>query len=271
MELILIVLVLGLLEGLTEFLPVSSTGHLIIAGDLLGYTGDRADTFKIVIQLGAILAVCWHYRVKLSGILRGMGSNDSAQALVINLAIAFLPAAILGVLFRKLIKSVLFDPMVVAVSLVVGGIVMLVIEARSTTARTHAIEDVSRWQALRIGCAQALALVPGVSRSAATIMGGRVFGLSHRAATEFSFFLAIPTMFAATGYDLYKSRDLLVAEDLLLFSIGFVAAFAAGLFAVRMFLHYVGSHGFAAFAWYRIVFGLVCALYFGTHTVGTLD
>jgi len=271
MELALIVLVLGLIEGLTEFLPISSTGHLIIAADLLGYTGARADTFKIVIQLGAILAVCWHYRRKLAALLRGLGHQPGANALTLNLLLAFLPAAILGLLFREEIKSFLFDPMVVAVSLVLGGIVMLFIEARAPSAHTHAIEDVDRSQALRIGCAQALALVPGVSRSAATIMGARVFGLSHRAATEFSFFLAIPTMFAATTYDLYKSLDLLLVEDLLLFSIGFVAAFASGLFAVRVFLQYVGSHGFSAFAWYRIAFGLACMAYFSTYDVGPLD
>jgi undecaprenyl-diphosphatase len=270
MELVLVVLVLGLIEGLTEFLPVSSTGHLIIAADLLGYTGARADTFKIVIQLGAILAVCWHYRRKLGALLAGLGREPGANALTLNLLLAFLPAACLGLVFREEIKTLLFDPMVVAVSLVLGGVVMLVIEARAPSAHTHAIEDVGRSQALRIGCAQALALVPGVSRSAATIMGARLFGLSHRAATEFSFFLAIPTMFAATSYDLYKSLDLLQAEDLLLFSVGFLAAFASGLFAVRVFLHYVGSHGFTAFAWYRIGFGLLCAVYFSSFDVAPL-
>ncbi|HAZ61694.1 MAG TPA: undecaprenyl-diphosphatase [Gammaproteobacteria bacterium] len=271
MELVLIVLVLGLIEGLTEFLPISSTGHLIIAADLLGYTGARADTFKIVIQLGAILAVCWHYRRKLGAILRGLGREPGANALTLNLLLAFLPAAFLGLIFREEIKTVLFDPMVVAVSLVLGGIVMLVIEARAPAAHIHALEDVGRYQALKIGCAQALALVPGVSRSGATIMGARVFGLSHRAATEFSFFLAIPTMFAATTYDLYKSMHLLLAEDILLFSVGFLAAFASGLLAVRLFLRYVGNHGFVAFAWYRILFGLVCAVYFSTFDVAPLD
>lgn len=271
MELVLIVLVLGLIEGLTEFLPISSTGHLIIAADLLGYTGVRADTFKIVIQLGAILSVCWHYRRKLTALLAGLGRDSAANALTLNLLLAFLPAAILGLLFREEIKTLLFDPMVVAVSLVVGGVVMLLIEAHAPSAHTHAIEDVGRAQALRIGCAQALALVPGVSRSAATIMGARAFGLSHRAATEFSFFLAIPTMFAATTYDLYKSLDLLLVEDILLFSVGFLAAFASGLLAVRVFLRYVSSHGFAAFAWYRIVFGLICVAYFGSFEVAPLD
>jgi undecaprenyl-diphosphatase len=267
MDLWLIVLVLGLLEGLTEFLPISSTGHLIIAADLLGYTGARSDSFKIFIQLGAILAVCWHYRQRLLSTVSGLGSDAGARRLVLNLLLAFLPAAVLGVLFRGYIKSVLFNPLVVAVSLVLGGVAILIIERMNPAARTQQVDEIGALQSLRIGAAQALALIPGVSRSAATIMGARVFGLSHRAATEFSFFLAIPTMFAATGYDLYKSRDLLEAADLGLFMVGFAAAFVSALFAVRVFLHYVGSHGFTAFAWYRIGFGLFCLFWFSTHEV----
>lgn len=267
MDLWLIVLILGLLEGLTEFLPISSTGHLIIAADLLGYTGASADSFKIFIQLGAILAICWHYRLKLLASLAGLGGDSPGRRLWINLIIAFLPAAILGVLFRKFIKAVLFDPMVVAVSLVVGGVVILLIEHGRPQVRTEDMDAVGPLQAFKIGCAQALALIPGVSRSAATIMGGRVFGLSHRAATEFSFFLAIPTMFAATAYDLYKSREDLQANDLTLFLIGFIAAFLSALFAVKVFLRYVSSHGFTAFAWYRIGFGLLCVAYFSQYQV----
>lgn len=257
-----IALLLGILEGVTEFLPVSSTGHLIVAEDLLGFTGPRAATFAVVIQLGAILAVCWFYRDRLTHVVRGLPADPSARRFVINLAVAFLPAAVLGFLFHDAIKRLLFSPLVVAISLIAGGIVILIIEWRDHRIDTETVDAIGWPDALKIGIAQAAALVPGVSRSGATIMGGLLSGLSRRAATEFSFFLAIPVMFAATAYDLLKSWDILRPEDLPVFAIGFVAAFASAAAAVRFLLRYVSSHDFTAFAWYRIVFGLLILWYY---------
>lgn len=257
-----IALALGLLEGLTEFLPVSSTGHLIIAGDLLGFTGPRAATFNIVIQLGAILAICWFYRHKLLNVVRGLPGDPSARRFVLNLVVAFIPAAVLGLLLHDFIKQVLFSPVVVAIALIVGGVAILVIERKTHRVRVDTVEDIGWRDALNVGIAQTLALIPGVSRSGATIMGGLVSGLSRRAATEFSFFLAIPVMFAATGFDLVTSWDILHPADLPLFVIGFVAAFVSALLAVRFLLHYVSNHDFTAFAWYRIVFGLLVLWYY---------
>lgn len=252
---------LGLLEGATEFLPVSSTGHLIIAADLMNFTGERAKTFNIFIQLGAILAIVWHYRAKVTHVARGLGHDPAARRFVANLAIAFLPAAVLGLLFHKAIKAHLFNPISVAAALVLGGIVILWIESRRRTPRIEHVDDM-RWpDALKVGLAQSFALFPGVSRAGATIMGGLLTGLSRQAATEFSFFLAIPTMFAATLYDLYKSRDLIHAEEALLLLTGLVCAFISALVVVKMFLAFVAHHSFKPFAWYRIVFGtLVLAL-----------
>lgn len=255
-------LLLGLLEGLTEFLPVSSTGHLIIAADLLGFTGPRAATFTIVIQLGAILAICWLYRRKLVETVGGLTHQPSAQRLVRNLAVAFLPAAVLGFLLHDFIKQVLFTPVVVATALIVGGVMILVIERRGHRVRVDDVDATDWRDALKIGIAQTAALIPGVSRSGATIMGGLVSGLSRQAATEFSFFLAIPVMFAATGYDLFESWGILRVADLPLFATGFVAAFVSALLAVRFLLHYVSHHDFTAFAWYRIVFGLLVLWYY---------
>ena len=231
---LLIAAVLGVVEGLTEFLPVSSTGHLIVAGSLLGYTGDRAKLFEIVIQAGAILAVCWEYRAKLLAIAAGLFSERAAQRFVLNLLIAFLPAAVLGLAFSKVIKAHLFAPVPVASAFIIGALVILWVEWRQrrnpAVVRIDNVDDV-RWpDALKIGCAQAFALIPGTSRSGATIIGGMLFGLSRKAATEFSFFLAIPTLFAATGYEFFRNRALVGGGDLSMIAVGFVAAFVSACF-----------------------------------------
>ena len=253
--------ILGLVEGLTEFLPVSSTGHLIVAGSLLNYTGDKAKLFEIVIQAGAILAVCWEYRRKLAAVAAGLFSDRTAQRFAINLAVAFLPAAILGLAFSRLIKAHLFAPVPVASAFVVGAFVILWAERRQRrnpgTVRIESVDQMRWSDALKIGFAQALALIPGTSRSGATIIGGMLFGLSRPAATEFSFFLAIPTLLAATGYELVRNRNLLVADDLAMIGVGFVVAFISALLVVRWLLRYVAHHDFVPFAWYRIAFGLV--------------
>jgi undecaprenyl-diphosphatase len=253
--------ILGLVEGLTEFLPVSSTGHLIVAASLLDYTGDKAKLFEIVIQAGAILAVCWEYRRKLIGVAAGLFSDRAAQRFVINLAIAFLPAAILGLAFGRMIKLHLFAPVPVASAFVVGAFVILWAERRQrhnpATVKIESVEQIRWSDALKIGIAQAFALIPGTSRSGATIIGGMLFGLSRPAATEFSFFLAIPTLLAATGYELVRNRDLLAAGDLAMIAVGFVVAFISALLVVRWLLRYVAHHDFVPFAWYRIAFGLV--------------
>lgn len=213
--------------------------------------------FKIVIQLGAILAVCWDYRERLLRVAAGVPSDRGAQRFVALLVIGFLPAAVLGFLFHSTIKSVLFNPLVVATALVVGGLVILYVEKRAYHPRIQSV-DAMRWpDALKVGFAQALAMIPGTSRSGATIMGGVIFGLSRKAAAEFSFFLAIPTMFAATVYDIYKNWALLRVEDLPVFAVGFVASFIAAMWAVKSFIRFISNHTFVAFAWYRIVFGLV--------------
>ena len=256
---LIVALLLGLVEGVTEFLPVSSTGHLIVAGSLLGYTGEQAKVFEIVIQAGAILAVCWEFRVRLLTVARGLGRDARANRFVLNLFVAFLPAAVLGLAFSKAIKSVLFAPGPVACAFVIGAFVILWAERRQRLRpETVRIDDVDamRWtDALKVGCAQALALVPGTSRSGATIIGGMLFGMSRKAATEFSFFLAIPTLFAACAYEAVKNRHLLAAADLPAFGVGFVAAFASAFLCVRWLLRYVSRHDFTPFAWYRIAFG----------------
>jgi undecaprenyl-diphosphatase len=254
-------LILGIVEGLTEFLPVSSTGHLIVAGSLLNYTGDQAKVFEIVIQAGAILAVCWEFRARLVMVLRGLASDPKAQRFALNVSVAFLPAAVLGLLFSNLIKTHLFAPVPVACAFVIGAFVILWAERRQKTRpdaiRISNVADM-RWpDALKIGFAQALALVPGTSRSGATIIGGMLFGLSRVAATEFSFFLAIPTLFAATGYEMVRNRHLLVAHDLPAFGVGFAAAFVSAFVCVRWLIRYVSHHDFIPFAWYRIAFGAI--------------
>lgn len=251
---------LGIVEGLTEFLPISSTGHLIILGDLLGYNDETSKVFKIVIQLGAILAVCWDYREKLVKVTVGLPGDPAAQRFTALLFIGFLPAAVLGLMFYSTIKGVLFNPITVATALIVGGFIILYVEKRAYHPRLQSVDDM-RWRdALKVGFAQALAMIPGTSRSGATIMGGVIFGLSRKAAAEFSFFLAIPTMFAATVYDLYKNWDLLRADDLPVFAVGFITAFIAAMWAVKSFIRFISNHTFVVFAWYRIVFGIVVLL-----------
>lgn len=258
---LLVALLLGIVEGLTEFLPISSTGHLIVAGSLLGYTGESAKVFEIVIQAGAILAVCWEFRARLATVARGLFRDARANRFVANLAIAFVPAAALGFLFGRHIKAWLFAPVPVAVAFVAGALVILWAERRQR-ARPDAVRiddvDAMRWtDALKVGCAQAFALVPGTSRSGATIIGGMLFGLSRRAATEFSFFLAIPTLFAACLYETVKNRELLANADLAAYGAGFAAAFVSAFLCVRWLLRYVSHHDFTPFAWYRIAFGAV--------------
>jgi undecaprenyl-diphosphatase len=254
-------LILGIVEGLTEFLPVSSTGHLIVAGSLAGYTGEQAKTFEIVIQAGAILAVCWEFRAKLASVLRGILSDRAAQRFAANLVVAFLPAAVLGLAFAKAIKAHLFAAVPVACAFIVGAVVIVWAERRQArrpdTVRVASMDDMRWTDALLIGVAQAFALIPGTSRSGATIIGGMLFGLSRVAATEFSFFLAIPTLFAATAYSLWKDASLLAAQSFPAFGVGFAAAFVSAFACVRWLIRYVAHHDFVPFAWYRIAFGAV--------------
>ncbi|MCE9633361.1 MAG: undecaprenyl-diphosphate phosphatase [Methylophilales bacterium] len=260
--LLLKALILGLVEGATEFLPVSSTGHLIIVGDVLNFNDEKGKVFEIVIQLGAILAVCWEYRAKIVDTFMGITHQPAAQKLALNLAVAFMPAAVLGLAFHHQIKQYLFSPITVAWALIVGGVAILVVESVAPKSHTMNIEDISWKQALKIGFAQTLALFPGVSRAGATILGGVMFKLSRKTATEFSFFLAIPIMFAATLLDVVKSYHDLHMADLPMFAVGFITAFFSALLIVRGLLRYVAQHDFRPFAWYRIVFGCIVLWYF---------
>lgn len=248
-------ILLGIVEGATEFVPVSSTGHLILLVDLLGFRGPPGRVFEVVIQLGAILAVCWLYRGRLIGTLIGLPTEPEARRFTLAVLLAFLPAAVVGALLHGFIKSVLFSPTVVSVALIVGGIAILAIERLPLRPRIRDVDAIGPRTALAIGCCQLLALVPGVSRSGATILGGLVCGLDRRTATEFSFFLAIPTMFGATAYDLYRNRDALSGDGALLIAVGFVAAFVTALLVVRAVVGFVARHGFVPFAWYRIALG----------------
>jgi undecaprenyl-diphosphatase len=255
--LLLKALILGIIEGLTEFLPVSSTGHLILAGQLLHFNDDKGKVFEIAIQFAAILAVVWEYRARLGHALVSVTSEPASQRLAINLFVAFLPAAVLGFLFLKQIKHYLFNPMVVATALVVGGFVILWAERRRHVVRAETVDEITWRDALKVGFAQALAMIPGTSRSGATIIGGLFFGLSRRTAAEFSFFLAIPTMFAATAYDVLKNWQLFSASDIGMFAVGGAASFISALLAVRGLIRFISRHDFTVFAWYRIVFGAV--------------
>lgn len=251
------VLILGAVEGLTEFLPISSTGHQIIVADLLEFGGERAMAFNIIIQLGAILAVVWQFRPKIFEIIKGLPTERNAQRFTFNLLIAFLPAVVLGVLFADTIHEYLFNPITVAVALVVGGIVMLWAEQRNHMISVDHVDDMRWSDALKVGFVQCLAMIPGTSRSGSTIIGGLLFGLSRKAATEFSFFLAMPTMVGAAVYSGYKYRDLFQPNDLPVFALGFVTAFIFAMVAVRGLLKFIANHSYAAFAWYRIAFGLL--------------
>jgi undecaprenyl-diphosphatase len=256
-------LIMGLVEGATEFLPISSTGHLIIAADLMDFLSkEKRDVFEIIIQLGAILAVCFEFRKRLINTATHMTRDASAQQFILNLLIAFLPAALLGLAFHDAIKEYLFSPFTVAIALIIGGFAILLIEKLALNPATHSIETITPKQALKIGLAQSLALVPGVSRAGATILGGMVSGLNRQIATEFSFFLALPIMFAATGYDLLKSWRLLDSADIGIFLAGFVTAFLSALLVIKVLIKYVANHDFTAFAWYRIIFGALVLAYY---------
>lgn len=250
-------LILGIVEGLTEFLPISSTGHLIVVGDLLNFNGETATAFKIIIQLGAILAVMWEFRERVFGVIRGLPNERRAQRFTINLMVAFFPAVVMGLLFADFIEHWLFNPITVATALVVGGFIMLWAEHRDHPVKAETVDDMNWQLALKVGAAQCLALIPGTSRSGSTIIGGLLFGLSRKAATEFSFFLAMPTMVAATVYSLYKYRHILRMEDLPVFAIGFVTTFIVAMITVRALLKFIANHSYAVFAWYRIAFGIV--------------
>ncbi|OON60401.1 undecaprenyl-diphosphatase [Massilia sp. KIM] len=254
-------IIMGLVEGFTEFLPISSTGHLILAGSLLHFTGEKVKVFEIAIQAGAMLAVIWEYRERIRTVLAGLGSDPRQQKFALNVLIAFLPAAILGFLFNAAITERLFAPVPVATAFIVGGLIILWVErrnnARTVPARVESVDDMSFADALKVGLAQSFALIPGTSRSGATIIGGMLFGLSRKAATEFSFFLAIPTLLGATAYSVLKKRELLSLADLPLFGLGGLAAFASAFLCVRWLLRYISTHDFTIFAWYRIVFGIL--------------
>lgn len=261
-------LILGVVEGLTEFLPVSSTGHQIIVADLLGFVGERAMAFNIIIQLGAILAVIWAYRQKILSVVCQLPREPQAQRFTLNLLIAFIPAVIMGLLFSKQIHHYLFNPVTVAIALVIGGVIMLWAERRVHRVSADTVEQMSWQHALKVGCAQCLALVPGTSRSGATIIGGLLFGLSRKAATEFSFFLAMPTMVAASLYSAYEYWELFKPEDLPVFAVGFIASFIFAMLAVQALLKFIAKHSYAVFAWYRIGFG---GLILATWQMGWID
>ncbi len=256
LALILKTVVVGLIEGFTEFLPVSSTGHIILAEEVLHFQGPPGKVFEIVIQLGAILAVCVLYRAKIWSTVTGVTRRDSvAVRFASSVIVGFLPAAVIGVVAYKYIKTVLFNPTVVAVSFIVGGIAILVIERYAQRPRIKSIDDVDWKTALFVGVCQTLAMVPGVSRAGATIMGARVFRVDRATAAEFSFFLAIPTMLGATVYDLYKNWKTLDWHGGGLIALGFVVAFLSALVVVKPFVRFISRHGFGVFAWYRIVVG----------------
>jgi undecaprenyl-diphosphatase len=268
LALILKALVLGVVEGLTEFLPISSTGHLILAGDLLDFNDEKAKVFQIVIQCGAILAIVWEYRARLWNVVAQLPRDRTAQRFALNLLIAFLPLAILGLAFGSVIKATLFRPVPVAIAFIVGGLIILWAERRQHHVTVETVEDMRWSDALRIGLAQAMALIPGTSRAGATIIGGLFFGLSRKASTEFSFFLAVPVLFAASAYEVVRHRSLFSADDLGIFGAGFAAAFVSAFLCVRWLLRYISRHDFTVFAWYRIAFGAIVLL---TAFTGLVD
>jgi undecaprenyl-diphosphatase len=261
--------IMGIVEGLTEFLPISSTGHLILAGSLLDFTGDTVKVFEIAIQTGAMLSVIWEYRVRLGRTVTGITHDPVAQRFARNVVVAFIPAAVLGLAFGGLIKQHLFKPVPVAVAFIVGGLIILWVERRhkrlygerdlegARHARVETVDDMSALDALKVGLLQCLALIPGTSRSGATIIGSLVLGFSRKAGTEFSFYLGIPTLMGAGAYSVWKQRDLLQWGDLPMFLVGTVFAFVSALVCIRWLIRYVSTHDFTVFAWYRIVFGLI--------------
>ncbi len=261
--------VMGIVEGLTEFLPISSTGHLILAGSLLNFVGEKAKVFEIAVQTGAMFAVVWEYRERLARTVGGIVREPQAQRFALNVLIAFLPAVVLGLAFGKYIKAHLFHPVPVALAFIVGGLIILWVEARhkrlygdmdlqgSRRARIETVDDMGPVDALKVGLLQCLAMIPGTSRSGATIIGGVVLGMSRKAAAEFSFFLGIPTLMGAGAYSVLKQRDALAWEDAPMFGVGLVFAFFSALLCIRWLIRYVSSHDFKVFAWYRIAFGLI--------------
>ena len=250
--------ILGIVEGATEFLPISSTGHLVLAGDLLNFMDhEKRGVFDIAIQLGAILAVVWEYRTRFVNTFAGIGRDPIANRLIINITIAFLPLAILGLAFGSTIKAVLFKPVPVAIAFIVGAFIILWAEKRKHTVTIETVDDIRPVDALKLGLAQAVALIPGMSRSGSTIIGGLFFGLSRKAAAEFSFFLAVPTLGIASIYSMYKDRALISMDDIGAWAMGFIFAFISAMIAVRALIRYVSHHDFTIFAWYRIVFGVI--------------
>ena len=262
MDLVLLLkaVILGIVEGLTEFLPISSTGHLILAGELLDFNDEKGKAFLIMIQTGAMLAVMWEYRAKFIGLLVGLFTRRADQVFIAKLFVAFLPAAVVGLLFGSAIKAHLFGSVPVAIALIVGALVILAVERFYKSWRIDSIEAMTFRDALLIGLAQCCSLIPGVSRAGATIIGGMLCGLSRKAATEFSFFLAVPTLIAAGGYDLVKHRDDFSADDAGILVVGTVVSFIAALLCIRWLIRYVSSHNFTIFAWYRIALGVLILL-----------
>ncbi len=262
-------LVMGIVEGLTEFLPISSTGHLILTGSLLGFTGPKVRVFEIAIQLGALLAVFWQYRERLIAVTTGFVTRPRDRRFALNIVVGSMPAIIIGLIFAKQIQGELFSPLPVALGFVGGGLVILWVEklykARPERVRIHSVDDLTMLDALKVGCAQAFALIPGTSRSGASIIGGLFFGMSRTAATEFSFFLAIPMLTGATVYSVWTAWDILFLEDLPMFLVGGVSAFVSGFLCVRWLLRYISQHDFSLFAWYRIAFGffIILSAYYG--------
>ncbi|AXK38418.1 undecaprenyl-diphosphate phosphatase [Crenobacter cavernae] len=253
-------LLLGFVEGLSEFLPISSTGHLILIGDWIAFASHEARVFEVVIQLGAVLAVCWLYRDKIRRLLTGLlNGGETERRFALCVLLAFLPAAVIGALSIGVIKSLLFNPSVVAAALIVGGLIILAVEGRRAVPQVHDTEQIGWRHALGVGVAQCFAMIPGTSRSGATIVGGMLSGLSRQTATEFSFFLAMPTMLGAASYDLYRHHHLLNANDVGAIAVGFVAAFISALLVVKAMVRFVARHSLRVFAWYRIALGTVIA------------
>ena len=263
MDIILLVkaAIMGIVEGLTEFLPISSTGHLILAGALLGFDDEKAKVFDIAIQTGAIFAVILVYWQKIRSTLAALPTDKQAQQFALNVLIAFIPAVVLGLLFGKAIKANLFTPTVVATTFIIGGFIILWAEARHKNnpgaTRVHDVDSMTTGDAIKVGLVQTLAMIPGTSRSGATIIGGMLLGLSRKAATDFSFFLAMPTLIGAGVYSLYKERALLSAQDVPMFAVGLLFSFLSAWLCIHWLLRYISSHSFVPFAWYRIGFGVL--------------